>query len=312
MELAMLICCGISIILLIALLMKRNGSESSGINELKSQIDRQNSEGQSRDKMILDQIVRQNESVVNSVSILGNDVRGAQDKQQEKISAILNESRADMNLLRKENQQSIDKIYSIITEKMQTTLDEKLNLAFATVVKNMSELGKSLGDNQERQQKAISEKLTVLAGEFEKIRQENVSSLETIRRSNVENMEKMRRENQESLDKINNTVDAKLQKTLDDKISKSFEAVNKRLAEVYEGLGEMKNVASGVSDLKNVLSNVKTRGIMGEIQLGAILDEILAPEQYGEQLPVKPNGSEKVDFAVKMPEPKREKRFCFR
>lgn len=301
MELAMLICCGISIILLIALLMKRNGSESSGINELKSQIDRQNSEGQSRDKMILDQIVRQNESVVNSVSILGNDVRGAQDKQQEKISAILNESRADMNLLRKENQQSIDKIYSIITEKMQTTLDEKLNLAFATVVKNMSELGKSLGDNQERQQKAISEKLTVLAGEFEKIRQENVSSLETIRRSNVENMEKMRRENQESLDKINNTVDAKLQKTLDDKISKSFEAVNKRLAEVYEGLGEMKNVASGVSDLKNVLSNVKTRGIMGEIQLGAILDEILAPEQYGEQLPVKPNGSEKVDFAVKMP-----------
>lgn len=137
-----------------------------------------------------------------------------------------------------------------------------------------------------------------------------MASLDTIRRSNVENMEKMRRENQESLDKINNTVDAKLQKTLDDKISKSFEAVNKRLAEVYEGLGEMKNVASGVSDLKNVLSNVKTRGIMGEIQLGAILDEILAPEQYGEQLPVKPNGSEKVDFAVKCPEQKPERPFC--
>ena len=63
----------------------------------------------------------------------------------------------------------------------------------------------------------------------------------------------------------------------------------------------MKNVASGVSDLKNVLSNVKTRGIMGEIQLGAILDEILAPEQYEEQASVTPKGTEKVDFAVKLP-----------
>lgn len=90
-------------------------------------------------------------------------------------------------------------------------------------------------------------------------------------------------------------------KTLDDKISKSFEAVNKRLAEVYEGLGEMKKVASGVTDLKNVLSNVKTRGIMGEIQLSAILSEILAPEQFGEQVTLTPNGSEKVDFAVKLP-----------
>jgi DNA recombination protein RmuC len=114
-------------------------------------------------------------------------------------------------------------------------------------------------------------------------------------------LEKIRTENSENLEKINGTVNEKLQKTLDDKISKSFEAVNKRLAEVYEGLGEMKNVASGVTDLKNVLSNVKTRGIMGEIQLGAILGEILAPEQYCEQIAVTPNGKERVDFAVKLP-----------
>lgn len=301
MEIATLICLIVVILLLIYLILRGNKADNSGIDELKRNLDVQNAENQSRDKMILDQIVRQNESTLKSVSMLGSNVRSAQDSQQERIASILNDSRADMNLLRKENQASLDKINSIITEKMQSTLDEKLNLAFATVVKNMSELGKSLSENQERQQKAISERLTVLAGEFEKIRTENISALDSIRRSNLENMEKMRKENQESLDKINNTVDAKLQKTLDDKISKSFEAVNKRLAEVYEGLGEMKNVASGVSDLKNVLSNVKTRGIMGEIQLAAILDEILAPEQYGEQLPVKPNGSEKVDFAVKMP-----------
>ena len=128
---------------------------------------------------------------------------------------------------------------------------------------------------------------------------DNVQSLENIRRSVDEKLESIRRENLRQLDEMRQTVDEKLQKTLDDRISKSFETVNKRLAEVYEGLGEMKNVASGVSDLKNVLSNVKTRGIMGEIQLGAILNEILAPEQFEEQITVNPNSSEKVDFAVK-------------
>lgn len=173
------------------------------------------------------------------------------------------------------------------------------------IVSQILGLGNSLRDSQdkqqERQQKEIAEKLTKLESDFNKIRSEILMALDTIHRTNAESMEKLRRENQESLDRINNTVNEKLQKTLDDKISKSFEAVNRRLAEVYEGLGEMKKVASGVSDLKNVLSNVKTRGIMGEIQLAAILDEILAPEQYGEQVCVVEGSQEKVDFAVRLP-----------
>jgi DNA recombination protein RmuC len=88
---------------------------------------------------------------------------------------------------------------------------------------------------------------------------------------------------------------------LDDKITQSFKLVNDRLQQVHEGLGEMKTVANGVTDLKKVLSNVKTRGTMGEIQLSAILSEILAPEQYAEQVAVTPNGRERVDFAVKLP-----------
>ncbi len=88
---------------------------------------------------------------------------------------------------------------------------------------------------------------------------------------------------------------------MDERISKSFETVNKRLTEVYQGLGEMKNVASGVSDLKNVLSNVKNRGILGEIQLSAILSDILTPDQYEEQFRINPDSREAVDFAVKLP-----------
>lgn len=170
-----------------------------------------------------------------------------------------------------------------------------------SLVRQISVLGQSLGENQDRQQLAVSEKLTKLENEFDKIRNEINSTLESIRKSNFESMEKLRAENQQSLDRINCTVSEKLQKTLDDRISKSFETVSKRLTEVYEGLGEMKNVASGVADLKNILSNVKTRGIMGEIQLGAILAEIMPEERYGEQISVTPGRSERVDFAVKLP-----------
>lgn len=305
MDIVILICCAVNIVLLAVLLFRSvsagKSSENQEISELKKQIEFLSQSNDNQNKVLLDQTVRQSEAMVKQIAVLGDSLRDSQDKQQAKAGETLLKIEAEMSGLRKENQESLDKINSIITEKMQTTLDEKLNKAFETIVKNMSELGKSLNDGQDKQQKATTEKLTRLETGFDKIRMEIISALDSIRKSNTENMEKLRRDNQESLDKINNTVNEKLQKTLDDKISKSFETVNKRLAEVYEGLGEMKNVASGVSDLKNVLSNVKTRGIMGEIQLGAILGEILAPEQYGEQISVTSRGTEKVDFAVRLP-----------
>ena len=92
-----------------------------------------------------------------------------------------------------------------------------------------------------------------------------------------------------------------LQKTLNDRITQSFQLVNERLQEVYSGLGEMKTLASGVGDLKKVLSNVKTRGILGEYQLGAIIAEILAPEQYAENVATKPGSANRVEFAVRLP-----------
>lgn len=305
MEIIILICCIIIIALLFILLVRLNQKnswkESKEISELKRQIEFLNQNNINQNNMLTNQIASQGDSMVKQISILGNSLRDSQDKQQSKSGEVLIRIESEMSRLRKENQESLDKINSIITEKMQSTLDDKLNKAFETVVKNMTELGKSLNEGQDKQQMATTEKLTKLEGDFDKIRIEILTVLDSIRKSNNESMEKLRKDNQDSLDKINNTVNEKLQKTLDDKISKSFEAVNKRLAEVYEGLGEMKNVASGVSDLKNVLSNVKTRGIMGEIQLGSILDEILATEQYCEQISVTPKGSEKVDFAVKLP-----------
>ena len=305
METVILVCCAVNFVLLIFVLirlLKPNSDNFSGrINELKNQIEvlKQTNEGDSRS--LLDQLTRQGDSSAKQIETIGNSLTTSQDRQQQRNTEIITEIKKDMTGLRSENRESLDKINSIVTEKMQKTLDEKLNSAFETVVKNMSELGKTLSAAEERQQRSTAERLEQLEKKFELIRNEINTTLTNIRNSNTESMEKLRKENQQSLDKINDTVNEKLQKTLDDKITQSFESVNKRLAEVHEGLGQMKSVAADVSGLKNVLSNVKTRGIMGEIQLSAILSEILAPEQYGEQVNVNPTNTERVDFAVKLP-----------
>lgn len=129
----------------------------------------------------------------------------------------------------------------------------------------------------------------------------NEQKLENIRGTVKSSLEALRRDNNEKLDEMRRTVDEKLQKTLEDKMTQSFRLVNERLEQVYKGLGEMQTLAVGVGDLKKVLSNVKTRGILGEIQLGAILREILSPEQYEENVVTSPGTRNPVEFAVKLP-----------
>lgn len=124
--------------------------------------------------------------------------------------------------------------------------------------------------------------------------------LENIRISMENKVAAMTEENNKQLTEMRNTVDEKLQKTLEERIGRSFKQVSDTLEQVTRGLGEMQTLAAGVGDLKKVLSNVKTRGIVGEIQLGAILEQILSPEQYDENIAVK-GGSERVEYAVKFP-----------
>ncbi|MBQ5415305.1 MAG: DNA recombination protein RmuC [Firmicutes bacterium] len=108
-------------------------------------------------------------------------------------------------------------------------------------------------------------------------------------------------DNNRQLERMRQVVDEKLQTSLDEKLTRSFDSVRQSLQEVYKGIGEMQNLAAGVGDLKKVLSNVKSRGILGEIQLGSILEQILAPSQYEKNVATVPGSSERVEFAVKMP-----------
>lgn len=112
----------------------------------------------------------------------------------------------------------------------------------------------------------------------------------------------IRQDNATQLDRMRQTVDEKLSRTLNDRLSASFREVSKQLEAVYTGLGDMRSIAAGVGDLKRVLSNVKTRGILGEVQLGAILADILTLEQYAQNVATKPGSADRVEFAVKLPQ----------
>lgn len=159
-------------------------------------------------------------------------------------------------------------------------------------------LGKYLMENQQTQSQAESR---TLMAQLETFSRQSSHALEGVRATMERQLTAIRQDNNAKLDEMRRTVDEKLQKTLNDRMTESFRLVNDRLEQVYRGLGEMQSLAQGVGDLKKVLSNVKTRGILGEVQLGAILEDILTPEQYGKNVATVPGSRNVVEYAVKLP-----------
>lgn len=156
-------------------------------------------------------------------------------------------------------------------------------------------------ENLETLRKTVSSETEKLDRRFEFFQKQSSRQMDVIRMTMDKQMKEMQESNEKKLEEMRRTVDEKLQKTLEDRISRSFKMVSERLEQVYTSLGEMQKVGAGVDDLKRVLSNVKTRGILGEVQLGAILEEILSPEQYESNIATKKGSSDRVEFAVKLP-----------
>ncbi len=134
----------------------------------------------------------------------------------------------------------------------------------------------------------------------EKLNQ-NEARIEKMRDTLNQSVSRLQEENGKKLEEMRQTVDEKLHATLDKRLGESFSLVSQRLEQVYKGLGEMQSLASGVGDLKKVLTNVKTRGVWGEMQLGALLSQVLTPGQYDENVAVVPHSNQRVEFAVKLP-----------
>ena len=163
-----------------------------------------------------------------------------------------------------------------------------------TLQTSVQSMSTTLAQGQSGQQQILTQRLRSLEAA-------NTQKLEELRRTLAENMTALQAENAKKLDEIRHTVDEQLQDALQKRVTESFKAVNDQLEQVYKGLGEMQNLAADVGGLKQVLSGVKTRGILGEIQLGAILEEILAPEQYETNVATIPGSTQRVEYAIRMP-----------
>jgi len=188
-----------------------------------------------------------------------------------------------------------------IHQGQQQSLLQQQQQTREMLLQSLQELGntstQALGESREQLRLAmqdLSANLSAKMLDFEKLQEREFASLQQRQREMVQTTG-------ERLESMRKTVDEKLHETLERRLGESFTIVSKRLEEVQRGLGEMQNLANGVGDLKRVLSNVKTRGILGEIQLGAILEQILAPEQYAANVKTKQNSNDVVEYALRLP-----------
>ena len=162
-------------------------------------------------------------------------------------------------------------------------------------------LGNKITENGNTQQIQLTNLTNINEQKLENTRKNMEDKLELIRRTVEDRLIYMQKDNADKLEKMRVTVDEKLQGTLEQRLGESFKVVNDRLESVYKGLGEMQNLAQGVGDLKKIFTNVKARGTWGEIELGNILEEYLTPDQYLKSAKTRPNATEFVEFAIKLP-----------
>ncbi|MGA1030272.1 MAG: DNA recombination protein RmuC [Flavobacteriaceae bacterium] len=197
-------------------------------------------------------------------------------------------------------------------EKLNNLLQNAFSLQREEISKNFKENRIELTQSINRLTETISKnakedrlELRQTLRDFQEVFSKNVNTFNDLQKEKFGEMKRQQEEmiktTEVRLEKMRETVDEKLHKTLEERLGKSFELVTQQLLKVQKGLGEMQHLASGVGDLKKVLSNVKTRGVLGEIQLGNIMEQILAPDQYEANVKTKKGSDAIVEFAVKLP-----------
>ena len=225
-----------------------------------------------------------------------------------KLDAINTDSCNSQSNLRSEvsnsithNMKVLENRFGTFETNMKSQLSEIRGIMYEQLDKINTESIHLQGNLRREVLNSITENIKLLENRFGTLELNMKSQLSEMRETTNKQLVAIRDDNEKQLDKIRGTVDEKLQNTLESRITESFKIVSERLEQVYKGLGEMQGVAQGVGDLKRVLSNVKTRGILGEIQLGAILREILTTDQYDENVETVPKSKYRVEFAVKLP-----------
>ena len=180
-------------------------------------------------------------------------------------------------------------------------LSENQRQAAAANTARLESIDRAGAARQKAANDAMLAQLTMMETRLKNLEDSNAVRLEGVRGAVVQGLNTIRADNNQKLEEIRGTVEEKLQDALQKRITDSFRTVSTQLEQVYKGLGEMQSLAADVGSLKQVLSGVKTRGILGEVQLGAILEQILAPGQYEENVATVPGSANRVEYAIKLP-----------
>ena len=220
-------------------------------------------------------------------------VKTLQEQNQTSSSELLRNSQ-DLDRRISDNMTAMHQLMDTKLEQVREVVDQKLTTTLQAQTKQTDQRIAQLDARFDAFQRRVDENMKTTS-------QTSTEQLGKVRETVDKQLSDMRKENEAKLELMRQTVDEKLQKTLDERMTQSFQRVSTQLEQVHQGLGEMRGLAEGVGDLKKVLSGVKTRGIVGEIQLGAILRDILSPEQYEENVATVSGSSERVEFAVKLP-----------
>lgn len=273
----------ITVLLLIAsIIVTLTKKQDSKTSELISELNKINSE-----IMRFDLLIR-NEFSINREEIQ----RGAKDTREE-LSKSLKDNEEKTNLLIK----SFDENSRSLGEQLNNSAKEN-RVELSSSLKSFEEkFGINVKDFNELQRQKFND----LAIKQDQMRSDTEAKLEKIRETIEKKLQTLQEENTRKLEEMRNTVDEKLQSTLEKRFNESFTVISERLDQVHKGLGEMQSLATNVGDLKKVMTNVKSRGVMGEYQLANILEDLLTNDQYEKNVKTKMGSGAIVEFAIKMP-----------
>jgi DNA recombination protein RmuC len=251
---------------------------------------------------------RVNTSTKESREELVTSLKSFEEKSSAKTEALTKDTRNSLEM----NRTTVEKKLADIQEELNKSISSFEKQVTSSISGFSEILNKELNSVQDRVNTSTKESREELTASLKSFEEKSSAKIEALTKDTKDGLEMNRttvekkladiqKENNEKLEQMRQTVDEKLHKTLETRLGESFKLVSERLELVQKGLGEMQNLAIGVGDLKKVLSNVKTKGVLGEYQLGSILEQILAPNQYEQNVQTKEGSRDNVEFAIKLP-----------
>lgn len=285
-------------------------SNQSSLNQIRSTLDVRVKDLHEGNEKKLDAIRKESSDNLKATNdTLLKTLDGISRAQQEKLESMTK----NIKELNDANQLHLDRIRSTFDKgikELQNSNEQKIDAMRKESTEGLKANNETLSRTVEAMNKAQLTQLESMTKQLKEITNSNQASLDRMREVFDNRIKELQQGNEKKLEEMRKTVDEQLHSTLEKRLGESFKLVSDRLEAVHKGLGEMQSLATGVGDLKKVLTNVKARGTWAEVQLGAILEQILTADQYEKNVQVRPESSERVEYAIKLPGAKDDPSAC--